>query len=181
MEQIVALVGSIRKDSIHMNLVKHLKERYKDRLNIEILDLKQLPFYDQDIELEPPQSVVAFKKAVKEADGVIIATPEYNWSFSGVLKNALDWLSRVEREMTGKPTMLLGASPGIMGTIRAQLQLRQVLASPGIQARVLPPSQNEVVITQAFEKFDEAGKLIDQSTIEFLDKVIGNFEEFIEE
>ncbi|MFC5463474.1 NADPH-dependent FMN reductase [Lederbergia graminis] len=178
--KIVAIVGSIRKDSYNMQIAKTMVERYKEKLNIEIADIRSLPYFDQDEELNPPQSVKEFKDSIANADGVIIITPEYNWSVPGVLKNALDWTSRVERVFLNKPVMTLGATPGQMGTIRAQLHLREILVAPGIQARVLPPGGNEVLINMVNQKVDEAkGEIVDETTLNFLDSKINTFIDFI--
>lgn len=173
--KIIALVGSLRKDSYNLQLVTYLQKKYQGTFQMEIADLQSLPLYNQDDELEPAGSVVNFKQQIAEADGVLIATPEYNWSFPGVLKNALDWLSRVDKVLIDKPVMIVGVSGGLMGTIRAQLQLRQVLQSPGLAARVLPAAGNEVLINFAAQKFDQSGNLTDVPTVEFLDQVVSRF------
>lgn len=163
-----------------MKLAKIMQERYKDKLNIEIADIRSLPHYDQDDELNPPQAVKDFKEAVRQADGIIIITPEFNWSIPGVLKNALDWASRVDKVFVGKPVMTLGASMGMLGTIRAQLHLREILVSPGIQAKILPPGGNEVLIPFAQQKFTEgSNELTDTGTLQFLDSKIDLFINFV--
>jgi chromate reductase len=177
--KIVALVGSLRKDSYNMQLAKTMQERYQADFELSIADIGALPHYNQDDENHPADVVHTFKKQVADADGVLIVTPEFNWSIPGVLKNALDWLSRVDRVMINKPVMIAGVSGGMMGTIRAQLQLRQMLASPGIAARVLPPAGNEVVINFASQKFDASGRLADAATLAFLDEVVKKFIDWI--
>jgi len=180
--KIVALVGSLRKDSYNMQLANTMKDRYQDKINIEIANLGVLPYFDQDEELNPPQVVRDFKQAISSADGVLIVTPEYNWSVPGVLKNAIDWASRVDKVFVGKPVMVVGVSIGAMGTIRAQLHLRDILSSPGIQAKLLPPASNEVLVNFAAQKFDVAtGQLVDESTLHFLDEKVSNFIRFISE
>lgn len=178
--KIVAIVGSIRKDSYNKQLAYTIQERYVNKFDLEILDLGELPFYNQDIENDPPESVRDFKKKIKDADGVIIVTPEYNWSIPGVLKNALDWLSRVDKVLIGKPVMTAGATMGIMGTIRAQLHIRQILT--GLQVTLFPPAGNEILISQAHTKFDEeTGRLADEGTLTFMDGVIERFAAFVSE
>jgi len=179
MMNIITIVGSLRKDSYNKQLAYTMKERYKGKLNIEIADIRSLPFYDQDEENNPPQSVKDFKEVVAKADGVIIVTPEFNWSIPGVLKNALDWASRVDKVFINKPVMTLGTTLGALGTIRAQMHLREILASPGIQAKVLPPGGNEVLIAFANQKFDEqTGQLVDEETLKFLDSKIEAYVQF---
>jgi chromate reductase, NAD(P)H dehydrogenase (quinone) len=176
---IVTLVGSLRKNSFNMQVAKTMQERYKDKLNMQIADIGALPHFNQDDELDPPQVVKDFKASIANADGVIIITPEYNWSVPGVLKNALDWTSRVEQVFIGKPVMTLGATPGMMGTIRAQLHLRDILVAPGIQANILPPGANEILINTVHQKVDEqTGEFVDESTLSFLDSKIEAFLDF---
>ena len=95
--KIVAIVGSLRKDSYNMKIANFIKSRYKGKLDIEILKLNDLPLFDEDIEENPPESVNIFKEKIKASDGILFVTPEYNHSIPGVLKNALDWFSRVEQ------------------------------------------------------------------------------------
>lgn len=177
---IVAVVGSLRKESFNMGLAKTMQECYKDKFNLEIADIRSLPHFDQDEENTPSQAIVEFKQAIAKADGVIIITPEYNWSVPGVLKNAIDWTSRVDKVFIDKPVMTLGVTPGMLGTVRAQMHLREILSSPGVQARVLPPGGNEVLINFATQKFDgETGRLVDETTLNFLDAKVGKFIEFV--
>lgn len=176
---IVIIVGSLRKESYNMQLAETMQERYKEKMNIEITDIRSLPHYDQDEENNPPEAVKKFKDSIANADGVIIITPEYNWSIPGTLKNAIDWASRVEKVFIGKPVMAAGVSIGMAGTLRAQLHLREILT--GIQAKLLPPSGNEVLINFASEKFDDqSGRLADERTLGFLDGIVDKFVEFIE-
>ncbi|MFC4601226.1 NADPH-dependent FMN reductase [Cohnella hongkongensis] len=179
MLKIAALVGSLRQGSYNMQLALTMKERYIKKMNLEIADIRSLPFFDQDMELDPPPEVGAFLRKVAAADGVLIVTPEYNWSVPGVLKNAIDWLSRLDKVLIGKPVMTAGVSPGMMGTIRAQLHLREILASPGVQAKLLPPAGNEIMISSAALKFDETTKrLVDESTLRHIDRIVDQFIEF---
>src|SRR3954464_1378889 len=158
--KIVTIVGSLRKESYNMHLAKTMQERYKNKFDIEIADIRSLPHFDQDEENIPPQAVKYFKESILSADGVIIITPEYNWSIPGVLKNALDWASRVDKVFIGKPVMTFGATMGTLGTIRAQLHLREILS--GLQAKILPPASTEILISTAHQKFDQqTGKLMD--------------------
>ncbi len=176
--KILAIVGSLRAESLNSCVLETMKERYAAQWSISAADIGSLPFYNQDIELSPPPVVKALLKQVSEAEAVIIITPEYNWSVPGVLKNALDWLSRVEKVMTGKPVLIIGASTGMIGTLRAQTHLRQILSSPGLGARVLPPGGNEVLINFADRKCKE-GRLVDGETLTFLDQVVNQFNNWI--
>lgn len=175
----VALVGSLRKESYNLKLVEHLKNTYPE-LGIEVVEIGNLPFFNEDIEAEPGEAVETFRAEVKSADAVIIATPEYNGSISGVLKNAIDWLSRAGHELSGKHTFILGSSLGTLGSVKAQIHLRQILEMLNVNAFVLPSSASDVFVGAVHTKFDENGKLIDEPTVAFIDTVVGHFKKFIE-
>ncbi|MFC7062865.1 NADPH-dependent FMN reductase [Halobacillus seohaensis] len=175
--KVAALVGSIRKDSYNMKLTNFMKERYRDELDINVVTIRDLAFYDQDIENDAPASVQHFKAEVADADAFLIVTPEFNHSIPGVLKNALDWLSRGDREMANKATFIAGATMGALGTVRAQMQLRQILNAPGMGANILPG--NEILIGAIQSKMNENGKLTDKQTIDFIDNVVEQFVPFV--
>ncbi len=179
---VVALVGSLRKDSYNLKLAKTMQERYANRFTLRIAEIGGLPLYNPDDESNAPESVVLLKRMVKDADAVIVITAEYNWSIPGSLKNALDWISRGDRELRGKPVMTAGVTPTALGTVRAQLHLREILSSPGMWGRIMPPGGNEVLINFAEQKFDAVtGRLTDEVTLEFLDGVIDRFLQFCAE
>ena len=117
--------------------------------------------------------VKEFKNKVAEADAVLWVTPEYNATVPGVLVNVIDWLSRVDKVMIGKPSWIMGASMGNLGTVKAQLHLRDILFASGVSSPLLPG--NEVYIGAVHEKFDEAGNLTHEPTVQFLDTVVENF------
>lgn len=175
--KIVAMVGSFRKESYNQKLYRFFHARYRQKLELEQLPIQQMPIYHQDDEQDPPQIVRQIKEKIRISDGVLIITPEYNHSVPAVLKNALDWASRVEKVMINKPVMIVGASPGVLGTVRAQEHLRQILKSPGLSAYTLPG--NEVFIGQVHEKMDDQGNLLHQPTIAFLDEVVDHFLDWI--
>lgn len=174
--KVVALVGSLREDSYNHQLIKTIEKRYHTMFNLEIAPIGQLPFYNEDHEIYPPKEVEQFKKMVESADAVFISTPEYNWSISGVLKNALEWLSRVEKPIAKKPVLLMGVSQGGLGTIRAQLHARQILVS--VEAVTMPAVGNEILIGGARQKF-ENGELTHEVTLQFIDEVMERFMEFV--
>lgn len=171
--KVVAIVGSIRKESYNLKLAKYVQKKYKEHMEIEILSIRDLPHYDQDTELNPPQVVTEFKSKVAHADAVLWVTPEYNYSIPGVLKNAMDWLSRVDKIMIGKPSWIMGATMGVLGTVRAQQHLRDILFCPGIGSPLLPG--NEVYVGAVHDKIDETGNLTHEPTINFIDTVVDNF------
>ncbi|CAM3847945.1 NADPH-dependent FMN reductase [Alkalicoccus chagannorensis] len=177
--KMAVLVGSIREQSFNHKIAQFMMERYKDKWEADILDMQGLPHFDQDAEEDPPEVVKAFKQNIREAEAVLIVTPEYNHSVPGMLKNALDWLSRVDKVMNGKPVLIVGASLGFLGTVRCQMHLRQILASPGLAAKVLPG--NEVLIGSVHQKLADDGSITDTGTVDFLDTVAANFNTFAEE
>ncbi|QHT58578.1 NAD(P)H-dependent oxidoreductase [Paenibacillus lycopersici] len=171
--KVAAIVGSIRKNSYNKQLAEFVKHRYAERIDLEILTLNDIPMYNQDTENEPPQAVIDFKAKVKSADAVLWLTPEYNGTVPGVLVNVIDWLSRVDKVMIGKPSFIMGASLGILGTVKAQMHLRDILFAGGLASPVL--IGNEVYVGAAHTKFDAEGSLIDENTVKFIDSVIANF------
>ena len=161
--KILGISGSLRERSYNRALLRAARELAPAGVEIEEFDLSPIPFYDGDVEAAgDPGSVLALRAAVAEADGVLIATPEYNRGTSGVLKNAIDWLSRpaLASVLRWKPVAIMGASTGRGGTRRAQQQVRDALLYPG--AIVL--EEPEVALAVAWEHFDEDGRLVDENT-----------------
>ena len=178
--RILAIPGSVRRDSFNLSLLRHVAEQAEDGVEVEIYDaLKSIPPYDADDDVEPaPQVVAELRRAVADADGLLFATPEYNSSIPGVLKNAVDWVSR-PRETTpfqNKPAAVMGATTGSFGAVWAQAELRKVLASAG--ARVV---DGELPLSKAHEAFDEHGSLIDDDLtargLELLEALVGMAEQ----
>ena len=156
--RILAIPGSTREDSANARLLRHVAERAPAGVEIEIWDgLKSIPPYDEDDDgvLAPPQ-VTALRRAIADADALLIATPEYNSSIPGVLKNAIDWASRprATTPLQGKPAAVIGATTGSFGAVWAQAETRKVLASTG--ARVI---ELDLPVAKAHEAFDDAGSL----------------------
>lgn len=175
--KIAAIVGSVRKDSYNKKLAQYVQKRYADKFDLEILELSNIPLYNQDIENEPPAEVVEFKSKVKAADAVLWVTPEYNATIPGVLANAIEWLSRVDKVMIGKPSWIMGASMGVLGTVKAQGHLRDILFAAGLQSPVL--IGNDVYVGAVHTKMDEEGNITDEGTVAFLDQVVSNFMEWM--
>ncbi len=156
--RVLGIAGSVRRDSHNARLLRHAAGRAPEGVEIEIWDgLKEVPPYDADDDVEPaPAPVARLREAIAEADGLLIATPEYNSSIPGVLKNALDWASR-PRETTvlqNKPAAVIGATTGRFGAVWAQAETRKVLASAG--ARVV---DLDLPLARAHEAFDAVGAL----------------------
>lgn len=162
---VLGITGSLRDASYNTALLTAAAELLPQVVSLEIIDLADLPMFDVDSEKPFPEDVVKFRGKITAADAVLIATPEYNSSISGALKNALDWASRSpEAPFTSKPVAIMGASTGVFGTARAQIQLRQVLTHMG--AFVLP--KPEVMVARANEAFDDQGRLVNETTRGFL-------------
>lgn len=164
---VLAFAGSLRRASYNRALLRAAVEVAPPGMRIEIFDLDGIPLYNEDVEREgDPGPVAAFKEAIRRADALLIATPEYNHGVPGVTKNAIDWASRPPRDavLDGKPVGILGASPGITGSARGQSQLRQ--AFEFTNSYCMP--QPEILVYRAHEKFDEDGRLTDEKTRGFL-------------
>ncbi len=156
-QKIVGFAGSLRTGSYNRLLLRAAPEE----MTIEIFDLAHIPLYNADREVEgDPEPVARFKEAITCADGVLIATPEYNHGISGVLKNALDWASRPggRSALRGKPVATMGASTSQVGTARAQMQLREILAYVQADTVAVP----EVLVAHAEQKFDDEGRFTDE-------------------
>ena len=164
MINILGFAGSLRKGSYNKALLSAAQELVPKGAAMEIFDLEGILPFNQDMENQPPQKVREFKARIRAADAVLIATPEYNYSIPGVLKNAIDWASRPygDNAFEGKPAAVMGASVGMLGTARAQYHLRQSL----VFLNMFPLNQPEVMIPFVQEKIDKNGGLTDQKTRE---------------
>lgn len=170
--KILAISGSLRKASLNTWLIKAAQTLAIDDVRIELYDgLGAIPPYDDDVRaIGYPVAVDDLRELVRAADALMIATPEYNRSFSGVLKNAIDWISRPpEQPLSGKAALVVGASMGMLGTAAANYQLRQVLSV--LNVHVVPGP--EVLVNLAQTKFDETGALVHADTREALIRAIG--------
>lgn len=173
--RVVGIAGSLRQASYNRALLRAAQELAPERLKIEIHDLAGVPLYNEDVESAGvPRAVTDLRQAIAAADGFLIATPEYNHGVPGVLKNAFDWLSRPPRRsvLQGKPTALMGATPGTTGTARGQSQLRQSFVFTDTPAMLQP----EVLVGRAHERFDSEGNLTDQKVRDYL---VGFLERFV--
>lgn len=162
MMKILGVCGSLRKGSYNLAALKAAQELCPADAQIEIFDLAGIPVYNQDEETNPPARVLELKAKVRAANAVLISTPEYNYSIPGPLKNAIDWASRPYGEScwNNKPVAVMGASPGNLGTARAQYHLRQCFVFLNMHALNAP----EVMIAAAQQRFDAAGKLTDETS-----------------
>ena len=175
---VLGFAGSLRKASYNRALLRAAQKLAPAGMTIVAHDLIDVPLYNGDVEAAgDPPGVVAFKDAIRVADGVLMVTPEYNHGVPGVMKNAVDWASRPPRDavLSGKPVGLIGASPGQIGTARGQSQLRQ--AFEFTNSYCMP--QPEVLVYRAHEKFDPEGNLTDAKTAEFLGKYLEAFKAWV--
>lgn len=161
--RVLGSAGSLRAGSYNRALLRAAVELAPEAMVITVFDLSGMPPFNADVEaLGDPPPVLAFKAAIAHAHALLIVTPEYNYSLPGVLKNALDWASRpaASSVLNGKPLAMMGASTGLLGTVRAQLHLRQVC----VFTNMLPLNRPEVFVTRAAGKFDATGRLTDEET-----------------
>jgi chromate reductase len=175
---VVGIAGSLRRGSYNRALLRAAAELAPTALHIVIHELDGIPLYNGDIEAAGvPPSMVHLRDAVRQADGLLIATPEYNHGVPGVLKNTIDWLSRPPRDsaLNGKVAAVMGASPGVTGTARGQSQLRQAFVFTNTHALLQP----EVLVGRAHEKFDAEGRLVHQPTRDFLVTFLQRFADLI--
>ena len=176
--RILGVAGSLRAGSYNRALLRAAVRLAPEGMEIEVFDLLEVPLYNGDVEAAgDPPGVMGFKQAISAADGVLMVTPEYNHGVPGVMKNAVDWASRPPGQavLGGKPVGLIGASPGITGTARGQSQLRQ--AFEFTDSYCMP--QPELLVFKAHEKFDAEGRLIDETTAEFLRKYLVAFGDWV--
>ncbi|MBU2531789.1 MAG: NAD(P)H-dependent oxidoreductase [Alphaproteobacteria bacterium] len=176
--RVAALSGSLRKGSFNTATLQTVAELAPASMHIDVLTLHDVELFNEDVEAEGwPPNVSALRDKVAAASAVMIATPEYNYSVPGVLKNAIDWLSRPTGKgpIVGKPLAIIGASPSKVGTARAQAHLRQIAF---YNAMPLLPSA-EVIISQAPSQFDDHGRLTNSDTREFLKSMLKEFEGWI--
>ena len=157
--KILGIAGSLRKGSFNRMALKAAQGLVPAGASLDTVDLPDLPGFNQDLEKTPPAAVTELKAKIRAADAILLVTPEYNYSVPGVLKNAIDWCARPygDSAWKGKPVAIMGASPGVLGTARAQYHLRQTLVFLDMPA----VNQPEVMIAGAAAKFDANGNLTD--------------------
>lgn len=169
--KIATIAGSLRQASINRGLVRACMSVAPEGIEFDALSIGDLPHYDSD--LGEPDTVAAFKAGIERADALLIATPEYNYSIPGVLKNAIDWASRpaYQSVFMGKKTAILGAAYSTVGSARAQGHLKQILLGMATPVFAYP----EVLVASAKDKFDAEGNLVDGVTRDFLARFMEAF------
>ena len=178
MKNVVVLVGSLSATSVNRKLARTLEKLAAGRLNFDFIDLGALPHYDNDLWANPPAAVLDLKARVEAADGVLIATPEYNRSFPGVLKNAMDWASRpyAQSSWMHLPAAVIGATPGATGTAAGQGHLRSILPVYGL----LVMGQPEVYFNMKPGLITDELEITDDTTAGFLNGWVDTFVAFID-
>ena len=176
--KVLGFAGSLRRGSLNRALLRAAQMHVPDGMTIDAFDLKAVPLYDGDVESQgDPPGVAAFRQAIRDADGVLMVTPEYNHGVPGVMKNAVDWASRppADAVLARKPVGVIGASPGMTGSARGQSQLRQ--AFEFTNSYCMP--QPELLVYRAHEKFDAEGRLTDEATERYLVRYLEAFADWI--
>ncbi len=166
---ILGFAGSLRKGSYNRSLLRAALELLPANVELEIFDLEGIPSYNQDLEQQPPEKVREFKAKIRAADALLIATPEYNYSIPGVLKNAIDWASRPygDNAFDDKPVAFMGASIGMIGTARVQYHLRQ----SSVFLNMHPLNRPEVMVPYAQDRIKD-GKVTDQMTRDLIKQLL---------
>ena len=176
--KIGVIVGSLRKESYNLKTAKALIEMAPESLTFEIIDIANLPMFNEDLEGTPPKEWVTFREQIVASDGILFLTPEYNRSVTGVLKNAIDVGSRPygQNSWNGKPAGIVSVSIGNISGFGANHHLRQSLVFVNMHTMAQP----EAYIGGAGALFDESGKLINNTTEEFLNSYMKAFEKWIQ-
>jgi chromate reductase len=168
--RILGIAGSLRRESYNRAALRAATQLVPEGAILEVFELDGIPGFNQDEEKTPPAKVVELKRRIREADAILIVTPEYNYSVPGVLKNSIDWASRPygDSAWSGKPAAIMGASVGTIGTARAQYHLRQMF----VFLNMFPINQPEVMIANAAERFDGEGNLTHEATKKFISQLL---------
>ena len=179
--QLVGLSGSLRKGSYNTMLLKAALQLLPFNVSMEIISIEDIPLYNADLDLpsskQRPRPVEHFRKMLTDADGILISSPEYNYSIPGGLKNAIDWASRGEDSpLLRKPVAVIGATTGLWGTTRMQLAFHNVFLFLDMK----PVYKPEVLVAQAEKKFDKTGNLIDEMAKKLLKQKLEALKEMIQ-
>ncbi len=168
--KILGFAGSLRRGSYNRALLRTASELVPANTSLDIFELEGIPPFNQDLEKAMPDRVKEFKRAIREADALLIVTPEHNYSVPGVLKNAIDWASRPhgDNSFQGKPVAIMSASTGILGGARAQYHLRQMF----VFLDMYPINKPEVFVASADQKFDDKGQFQDEKARELIKELL---------
>lgn len=168
--KILGISGSLRQQSFNTASLRAAQSLLPAEVEMELADLSGIPMYDQDLrDQDVPESVITLATQIQQADALLFATPEYNYSISGALKNAIDWVSRQSpNPFNGKPAAMMSASMSMLGGVRAQYDLRQMMVFQDVHCLNKP----EVMIASAHQRFDAEGNLTDDATREHIEGLI---------
>jgi len=174
--RILGISGSLRKDSYNTSLLHTAQQCLEPGLEMKIVSLNDIPIYNWDIEQDGmPEPVRKFREDIAQSDALLIASPEYNYSISGALKNALEWASRPpEPPCSGKPCAIMGATVSPLGTARGQAHLRNICTS----LNLFPVNSPHCDITEARKKFDDLNILIDAAAVEQIRDLLAELKKF---
>ena len=175
--KLIGIVGSNSQKSTNRELLQFMQKHFKEKAEIELVEIKDLPLFNKPAHLKVSEAVLEIAQKIEHAQGVIIATPEYDHAIPAALMNALAWLSYGIFPLLNKPVMITGASYGTLGSSRAQLQLRQILDAPELKANVMPGS--EFLLGHSLQAFDEHHDLIDLGVVQKLDASFDDFRLFV--
>ena len=174
MKHLIGLVGTNSSQSTNRKLLQFIQSHFTEEATVELMEIKDFPVFNKPADSTLPPVVQEAADRIEQADGVIISTPEYDHAIPASLINALNWLSYDVYPFVDKPVMITGASYGTLGSSRAQAQLRQILDSPELKARIMPSS--EFLLSHSLQAFDEENRLKDTNQI---DKLTGLFADFL--
>jgi NAD(P)H-dependent FMN reductase len=174
---LVGIVGTNSERSTNRKLLRFMAEHFAPQAAIEVLEIKDLPAFDEPENKTAPAAVTAFSKKIAAADGVIIATPEYNHTIPAPLGSALEWIAYTSRVLVNKPVMIVGCSLGALGTSRAQAHLRQILDAPELKARVMPGT--EFFLGHSEHVLDDDFNLNNPEKVDELEEHFTEFQDFV--
>ncbi len=175
--KLVAIVGTNSKRSTNRKLLKFMAKHFAKQADIEILEIKDLPAFNGPEDKIAPQAVASFTEKIAQAQGAIIATPEYDHTIPAPLSSALEWIAYTSRPLINKPVMIVGASLGLLGTSRAQAHLRQILDAPELKARLMPG--NEFLLGHSEQVLTDEGELTNADKVAELEDCFAEFLEFV--
>ena len=175
--KLVAIVGTNSERSTNRKLLRFIAKHFANKAEIELLEIKDLPAFDEPENRVAPEKVEAFSQKILAADGVIIATPEYDHTIPAPLSSVLEWIAYTSRALINKPTMIVGASLGSLGTSRAQAHLRQILDAPELKARVMPGT--EFLLGHSEQVLDDNGNLNHPEKVTELEEHFSEFQAFV--
>lgn len=171
--KIAAIAGSNANHSYNRMLLEFIAKQYKGTDEVDVIDIRDVPMFNENYKGRAPQVITDLDQRISAADAVLIASPEYNHSITSALKSVVEWLSYEVHPLENKPVMIVGASTHEQGSSRSQVQLRDILISPGVNAQVY--QGNEFFLSNVADVIDEAGNITDEMTVKFLDSCINDF------